>query len=118
MTVRAPRNLSNSAIRSEIAAARIQSFDRSGVANDPSTLAPIRLLAPHRPEFRLRLYPHLPSGGSSPGFAFPVSRPFVGECHIIPAIPALWTIPGLPELLTLFPAVSPAHTLVRRSGTQ
>src|SRR6516164_8386288 len=36
---------------------------RSGTfCSDPvrEYLAPIRLLAPHRPEFRLRLYPHLP----------------------------------------------------------
>jgi hypothetical protein len=36
-------------------------------------LAPIRLLAPHRPEFRLRLYPHLPLAGFRLGFAFPVA---------------------------------------------
>ena len=84
----------------------------------PEYRAPIRLLAPHRPELRSRLYPHLPPGGSRPGFAFPVARPFVCECRTIPAIPAPWTIPGLPESLTLFPTVSPAHTLVRRGGTQ
>src|SRR4029077_7283252 len=80
--------------------------------------APIRLLAPHRSEFRLRLYPHLPLTGFRLGFAFPVARPFVCECRTIPAIPSRWTIPGLPESLTLFPTVSPANTLVRRSGTQ
>src|SRR5689334_7440899 len=79
--------------------------------------APIRLLAPHQAEFRLRLYPHLPLAGSRLGFAFPVARPFVCECRTIPAIPCLRTIPGLPESLTFFPTVSPAHTLVRRSGT-
>ena len=46
----------------------------------------------------------------------PVSRPFVCECRTIPAIPSRWTIPGLPGSLTLFPTVSPAHTLVRRGG--
>src|SRR5262249_46019166 len=71
-------------------------------------LAPIRLLAPHRPEFRSRLYPHLPSGGFRPGFAFPVARPFVCECRTIPAIPFRWTIPGLPESLTHLP-----HRVVR-----
>src|SRR5262249_39301332 len=68
-------------------------------------------------EFRLRLYPHLPLAGFRLGFAFPVARPFVCECRTIPAIPCPRTIPGLPESLTLFPTVSPAHTLVRRSGT-
>src|SRR5580704_14322887 len=38
--------------------------------------APIRLLAPHRPEFRSRLYPHLPSDGFRLGFALPVGSPF------------------------------------------
>src|SRR6516164_585492 len=93
---------------------------RSGTfCSDPvrEYLAPIRLLAPHRPEFRLRLYPHLPLTGFRLGFAFPVARPFVCECRNIPAIPCLRTIPGLPESLTFFPTVSPAHTLVRRSGT-
>jgi len=93
---------------------------RSGTfCSDPvqEYLAPIRPLAPHRSEFRLRLYPHLPLTGFRLGFAFPVARPFVCECRNIPAIPCLRTIPGLPESLTLFPTVSPAHTLVRRSGT-
>ena len=93
---------------------------RSGTfCSDPvrEYLAPIRLLAPHRLEFRLRLYPHLPLAGFRLGFAFPVARPFVCECRTIPAIPCPRTIPGLPESLTLFPTVSPAHTLVRRSGT-
>ena len=45
------------------------------------------------------------------------ARPFVCECRTIPAVPALWTIPGLPESLTLFPTVSSANTLVRRRGT-
>src|SRR6516162_10633194 len=80
-------------------------------------LAPIRPLTPHRPEFRLRLYPHLPLAGFRLGFAFPVARPFVCEGRTIPAIPCLRTMPGLPESLTFFPTVSPAHTLVRRSGT-
>jgi hypothetical protein len=69
----------------------------------PEYRAPIRLLAPHRPELRSRLYPHLPPGGSRPGFAFPVARPFVCECRTIPAIPAPWTIPGLPESLDALP---------------
>jgi hypothetical protein len=69
----------------------------------PEYRAPIRLLAPHRLELRSRLYPHLPPGGSRPGFAFPVARPFVCECRTIPAIPAPWTIPGLPELLDALP---------------
>src|SRR5215831_1620079 len=93
---------------------------RSGTfCSDPvqEYLAPFRLLAPHRSEFRLRLYPHLPLTGFRLGFAFPVARPFVCECRNIPAIPCLRTIPGLPESLTLFPTVSPAHTLVRRTGT-
>src|SRR6516164_3716608 len=68
----------------------------------------IRVLAPHRPEFRSRLYPCLPSGGFRPGFAFPVARPFVCECRTIPAIPFHWTIPGLPESLTHLP-----HRVVR-----
>jgi hypothetical protein len=71
-------------------------------------LAPIRLLAPHRPEFRSRLYPHLPSDGFRLGFAFPVARPFVCECRTIPAIPLRWAIPGLPESLTHLP-----HRVVR-----
>src|ERR1700752_5353192 len=93
---------------------------RSGTfCSDPvqEYLAPIRLLAPHRPEFRLRLYPHLPVTGFRLGFASPVSPPFVWEFPNLPAIPCLRTIPGLPESLTLFPPVSSAHTLVRRSGT-
>src|ERR1700752_3796244 len=93
---------------------------RSGTfCSDPvqEYLAPIRLLPPHRPEFRLRLYPHLPLAGFRLGFGFRVPPPFVCECRLIPAIPCLRTIPGLPESLTLFPTASPAHTLVRRSGT-
>ena len=94
---------------------------RSGAfCSDPvqEYLAPIRLLTPRRPEFRSRLYPPPTEGGSRLGFAFAVARPFVCECRTIPAIPALRTIPGLPGSLTLFPTVSPANTLVRRSGTQ
>src|SRR5262249_37395376 len=34
-----------------------------------------------------------PASGFRLGFAFPVARPFVCECHTIPAIPGLWTIP-------------------------
>src|SRR6201982_2340953 len=89
---------------------------RSGTfCSDPvrEYLAPIRLLAPHRPEFRLRLYPHLPLAGFRLGFAFPVARPFVCECRTIPTIPCLRTIPGLPESLTFFPTVSSAHTVQR-----
>src|SRR3954464_7529711 len=62
----------------------------------PEYLAPIRLLAPLQSEFRLRLYPPLPLGAFRPGFALPVSRPFVCECRTIPAIPSRWTTPGLP----------------------
>src|SRR3954453_319747 len=56
-------------------------------------------------------------GGFRPGFAFPVSRPFVCECRTLPTTPPRWTTPGLPGSLTLFPTVPPAHTLVRRGGT-
>ena len=52
----------------------------------------------------------------APGRA-PCCSPF--RLRVIPAIPAPWTIPGLAfRHLTLFPTVSPAHTLVRRGGTQ
>ena len=76
-------------------------FGRDRRRHSPVTIR--SLLAPHRPELRLRLYPHLPPGGSRPGFAFPVARPFVCECRTIPAIPAPWTIPGLPESLDALP---------------
>src|SRR3954451_19108744 len=85
---------------------------------------PIRLLAPPDPTPgtasvgpSLALISAPTIGGFRPGFAFPVSRPFVCECRTIPAIPSRWTIPGLPGSLTLFPTVSPAHPLVRRGGT-
>jgi hypothetical protein len=70
--------------------------------------SPIRLLAPHRLEFRLRLYPHLPPGGCRSMFVFPVSHPFVCECHKISTIPSARTIPGLPGSLTSLP-----HRVVR-----
>ena len=70
--------------------------------------SPIRLLAPHRLEFRLRLYPHLPHGGCRSMFVFPVSHPFVCECHKISTIPSARTIPGLPGSPTPLP-----HRVVR-----
>src|SRR5262249_38877590 len=39
-------------------------------------LAPIRLLAPHRPEFRSRLYPCLPSGWLQAGLCVSRCSPF------------------------------------------
>src|SRR4051794_40337368 len=54
------------------------------------------------------------AGWLQAGLCIPCCWPF--RLRVIPAIPAPWTIPGLPELLTLFPTVSPAHTLVRRGG--
>ena len=65
--------------------------------------SPLRFLAPHRPELRSRLYPHLPPGGFRPMFVFPVAHPFVCECHNISTIPSVWTIPGLPGSQTLLP---------------
>jgi hypothetical protein len=70
--------------------------------------SPIRLLAPHRLEFRLCLYPHLPHGGCRSMFVFPVAHPFVCEGHNISTIPSARTIPGLPGSLTSLP-----HRVVR-----
>ena len=79
---------------------------------------PIRLLASHRLEFRICLYPNLPRGGFRPVFVFSVSRPFVCGCHNILTIPSIWTIPGLPGSHTFLP-----HHVVRKhlgtmGGTQ
>ena len=77
-------------------------------------LAPIRPLTPHRPEFRLRLYPHLPLAGFRLGFAFPVARPFVCEGALFQPYLAFGRCPGLPESLTFFPTVSPAQVPLGR----
>jgi hypothetical protein len=69
----------------------------------PEYYSPIRFLAPRQPEFRFRLYPNLPPGGFRSMFVFPVSHPFVCECHNISTIPSVWTIPGLPGSRTLLP---------------
>jgi hypothetical protein len=62
----------------------------------PESYAPLRLLAPPRPELRARVYPRLPPGGFRSRFVCPVPCPFVCRCHTISTIPAAWTIPGLP----------------------
>ena len=53
----------------------------------PESYAPLRLLAPLRPELRSRVYPRLPLGGFRPRFVFPVARPFVCGCHTMSTSP-------------------------------
>jgi hypothetical protein len=82
----------------------------------PASYAPLRLLAPRRPELRSRGYPRLPLGGFRPRLVFPVARPFVCGGHPISTLPTVWTRPGLPGSPTPLPPVSSAHTVVRWGG--
>jgi hypothetical protein len=80
--------------------------------------SPIRFLTPRRPEFRSRLYPHLP-------------RRALGRClsSRLPALSSAGATSSRPYLplgryqaslghSRLFSTVSPAHTLVRWGGTK
>src|SRR4051795_11666162 len=83
----------------------------------PEYLAPIRLLAPLRSEFRLRLYPPLPSGASGRALrCLFLALSFASVALFQPYLPD-GRYQAFPGSLTLFPTVSPAHTLVRRGGT-
>lgn len=53
----------------------------------PESYAPIRLLAPPRPEFRSRFYPRLPPSGFRSRCVCPVARPFVCGCHTMSTSP-------------------------------
>ena len=83
----------------------------------PEYYSPIRFLTPRRPEFRSRLYPHLP-------------RRALGRClsSRLPALSSAGATSSRPYLplgryqaslghSRLFSTVSPAHTLVRWGGT-
>ena len=84
----------------------------------PEYYSPIRFLTPRRPEFRSRLYPHLP-------------RRALGRClsSRLPALSSAGATSSRPYLplgryqaslghSRLFSTVSPAHTLVRWGGTK